>query len=145
MGNWHWQTKVNAEAFTDIKVQFQMLYNYNAYQTYLAEYSLDGENWTGFGTITMTGAKQVATFSQQLPAAANNQKELYVRMRADKSSNVDGAASANDGNTLAMFFITGTPKLVDDGKAPVLVSTVPADGSTGHRHRARLCSPSTSA
>lgn len=131
VGNWHWQTKVNAEAFTDIKVQFQMLYNYNAYQTYLAEYSLDGENWTGFGTITMTGAKQVATFSQQLPAAANNQKELYVRMRADKTSNVDGAASANDGNTLAMFFITGTPKLVDDGKAPVLVSTVPADGSTG--------------
>jgi pectin methylesterase-like acyl-CoA thioesterase len=30
-----------------------------------------------------------------------------------------------------MFFITGTPKLVDDGTAPVLVSTVPADGATG--------------
>ena len=131
VGNWHWQTKVNAEAFTDIKVQFQMLYNYNAYQTYLAEYSLDGENWTGFGSITMTGAKQVASFSGKLPAAANNQKELYIRMRADKTSNVDGASSANDGNTLAMFFITGTPKLIDDGKAPVLVSTVPAMWATG--------------
>ncbi len=131
VGNWHWQTKINAEAFTDINVQFQMLYNYNAYQTYLAEYSLDGDSWTGFGSVTMTGAKQVATFSQQLPAEANNQAQLYIRMRADKTSNVDGAASANDGNTLAMFFITGTPKLVDDGMAPVLVTTVPADGSTG--------------
>ncbi len=131
VGHWHWQTKVNAEAFTDINVQFQMLYNYNAYQTYDAEYSLDGENWTKFGSITMSGTKAPATFSEQMPAEANNQAELYIRMLADKTSNVDGAASANDGNTLAMFFITGTPKLVDDGKAPVLVSTVPADGATG--------------
>ena len=131
VGNWHWQTKVNAEAFTDIKVQFQMLYNYNAYQTYNAEYSLDGENWTKFGSATMTGAKSVASFSETLPVAADNQANLYIRMIADKTSSVDGAASPNDGNTLAMFFITGTPKLVNDGVAPVLVSTVPANGATG--------------
>ena len=131
VGNWHWQTKINAEAFTDINVQFQMLYNYNAYQKYNAEYSLDGENWTGFGSITMEGAKNAASFSQKLPAAANNQKDLYIRLIADKSSNVDGSASANDGNTLAMFFITGTPKLVDDPVAPALVSSVPAKGATG--------------
>ena len=131
VGNWHWQTKVNAAAFTDINVQFQMLYNYNAYQTYDAEYSLDGENWTKFGNITMTGAKAAASFSEKLPAAANNQADLFIRMKADKTSNVDGTASANDGNTLAMFFITGTPKLIDDGVAPVLASSVPANNATG--------------
>ena len=131
VGNWHWQTKINAEAFTEINVQFQMLYNYNAYQTYNAEYSVDGENWTKFGSITMTGAKSPASFNKQLPTEANNLKDLYIRMLADKASNVDGTASKNDGNTLAMFFITGTPKLVDDGVAPVLVSTVPVDGATG--------------
>jgi len=131
VGNWHWQTKVNAEAFTDINVQFQMLYNYNAYQTYNVEFSTDGENWTNAGSITMTGAKAEASFNEKLPAAANNQKDLYIRMLADKTSSVDGSASANDGNTLAMFFITGTPKLIDDGVAPVLVSTVPENGATG--------------
>ena len=131
VGNWHWQTKVNAEAFTDINVQFQMLYNYNAYQTYDAEYSLDGENWTKFGSVTMSGTRVVGNFNEKLPTEANNQAELYIRMKADKTSKVDGSASKNDGNTLAMFFITGTPKLVDDGVAPVLVSTVPADGATG--------------
>ncbi len=131
VGNWHWQTKVNAEAFTDVNVQFQMLYNYNAYKSYDAEYSLDGENWTKFGSVTMEGAKAVASFSQKLPEAANNQANLYIRMKADKNSQVDGAASKNDGNTLAMFFITGTPKLVNDGVAPVLVSTVPANNATG--------------
>ena len=129
VGHYYWQTKVNAEAFTNINVQFQMLYNYNAYQTYNAEYSLNGTDWTKFGSITMTGAKSPSSFSETLPAAANNQKELYIRMLADKTSNVDGSASANDGNTIAMVFITGTPKIVDDGVAPVLVSSVPVTGA----------------
>ena len=131
VGNWHWQTKVNAEAFTDINVQFQMLYNYNAYQTYNAEYSLNGTDWTEFGSLFMNGNRVVGLFKETMPAACNNQKDLYIRLIADKTSQVDGASSANDGNTLAMFFITGTPKLVDDGKAPVLETTVPADKATG--------------
>ena len=131
VGNWHWQTKVNAEAFSDINIQFDMLYNFNAYQTYNVEYSLDGENWETVGSITMTGPKAVASFNKSLPADANNQPVLYIRMIADKNSKIDGSSSKNDGNALAMFFITGSPKLIDDGQAPVLVSTVPVDGATG--------------
>lgn len=130
VGNWHWQTKVNAEAYSNINVQFDMLYNFNAYQTYNVEYSLDGENWESVGSITMTGSKAVASFNETLPEEASNQPELYIRMIADKSSDVDGSSSKNDGNALAMFFITGTPQLVDDGIAPELVSSVPADGAT---------------
>jgi pectin methylesterase-like acyl-CoA thioesterase len=131
IGSTWWQTKVNAENFTNIKVQFQMLYNYNAYQTYNAEYSLDGEEWTKFGSIAMTGAKVVASFNEVLPEACNNAENLFIRMIADKTSSVDGTASANDGNALAMFFITGTQALDNDGKAPKLVSTVPAGNATG--------------
>ena len=131
VGTTWWQTLVNAADFTDVRVQFQMLYNYNARQRYDAEYSLDGEEWTRFGTITMTAAKTAASFNELLPAEANNQATLYIRMKADPTSAIDGTESANDGNTLAMFFITGTPKLVDDGTAPMLVSSVPQDGATG--------------
>lgn len=131
VGNWHWQTKVNAEAFQNINVQFQMMYNYNAYQTYNAEYSLDGETWVNFGSIIMTGAKTAASFSEPLPEECNNKANLWIRMVADKTSSVAGATSAYDGNTLAMFFITGTEQLQNDGVAPVVVSTVPAEGATG--------------
>jgi uncharacterized repeat protein (TIGR02543 family) len=131
VGNYHWQTKVNVEAFQNINVQFQMLYNYNAYQTYNAEYSLDGTNWKNFGSITMSGAKNAASFSETLPAECNNQSLIYIRMLADKTSTVDGTASANDGNTLAMFFITGDEQAAASGDAPVLVSIVPADNATG--------------
>lgn len=138
VGNWHWQTKVNASDFTGINVQFQMLYNYNAYQTYNVEWSLDGQQWTKAGSITMSGAKTPASFNGQLPAEADNQEELYIRLIADKESPIDGSVSKNDGNALAMFFITGTPGIIDDGTAPVLVSTVPEDGATGASARGKI-------
>ena len=129
VGHYYWQTKVNASAFTDIKVQFDMLYNYNSYTKYHVEYSIDGENWTTNGSITLTGAKAVCHYEGTLPDAANNQANLWVRMIPDYTSEVKGSASANDGNAIAMVFITGTEQLQDDGTAPVLVSTVPEDGS----------------
>lgn len=129
VGHYYWQTKVNAEAFTNIKVQFDMLFNYNSYTVYNVEYSTDGENWTGNGSITLTGAKAVCHYENTLPEDVNNQASLYIRMIPDYTSEIKGTASANDGNSVAMFFITGTEELVNDGIAPVLVSSVPEEGS----------------
>ena len=57
LGETYWQTKVNATAFTNIKVKSSMLYNYNAYETYNVEYSLNGTDWTKVGAIEMPGTK----------------------------------------------------------------------------------------
>ncbi|MBO4851253.1 MAG: Ig-like domain-containing protein [Prevotella sp.] len=129
VGHYYWQTKVNATAFTDIKVQFDMLYNYNSYTKYNVEYSTDGENWVTNGSISLTGAKALCSYSGQLTAEANNQANLWLRIIPDYTSEVKGASSKNDGNAIAMVFITGTEKLQDDGTAPVLVSTVPENGA----------------
>lgn len=129
IGTYYWQTKVNAEAFTDIKVSAEMLYNYNAYQKQNVEYSLDGETWSRLGSIVMEGAKKWTPGEFTLPADADNQKEVYIRWKADASSDIDGTPSDNDGTAIANVFITGTAKLIDDGKAPVLVSTMPAENA----------------
>ena len=129
VGHYYWQTKVNAASFTNIKVQFDMLFNYNSYTVYNVDYSLDGENWTNNGSITLTGAKALCKYSGILPEEANNQAELYIRMIPDYTSSIQGTASANDGNAIAMLFITGKEELVNDGTAPVLVSSVPEEGS----------------
>ena len=130
LGETYWQTKFNATAFTDIKVKSSMLYNYNAYETYNVEYSLDGEKWTKVGTITMPGAKAWTAGEFTLPAEANNQAAVFVRWIADKTSSVKGTTGTNDGIALAQIYITGTAKLFDDGTAPVLKSQVPAAGAT---------------
>lgn len=130
LGETYWQTKVNATAFTDIKVKSSMLYNYNAYETYNVEYSLNGTDWTKVGAINMPGAKAWTDREFTLPSDANNKAEVYIRWIADKTSSIKGATGTNDGIAIAGIYITGTAQLVNDGKAPVLVNTVPAEGAT---------------
>lgn len=130
LGETYWQTKVNATAFTDIKVKSSMLYNYNAYETYNVEYSLNGTDWTKVGAIKMPGAKAWTDGEFTLPSDANNKAEVYIRWIADKTSSIKGATGDNDGISITNIYITGTAQLVNDGKAPVLVSTVPSEGAT---------------
>lgn len=130
LGETYWQTKVNATAFTDIKVKSSMLYNYNAYETYNVEYSLNGTDWTKVGAIEMPGTKAWTDGEFTLPSDANNKAEVYIRWIADKTSSIKGATGNNDGIAIAGIYITGTAQLVNDGKAPVLVNTVPAEGAT---------------
>lgn len=130
LGETYWQTKVNATAFTDIKVKSSMLYNYNAYETYNVEYSLNGTDWTKVGAIKMAEAKAWKDGEFTLPSDANNKAEVYIRWIADKTSSIKGATGDNDGISITNIYITGTAQLVNDGKAPVLVSTVPAEGAT---------------
>lgn len=130
LGETYWQTKVNATAFTDIKVKSSMLYNYNAYETYNVEYSLNGTDWTKVGAIKMAKAKAWTDGEFTLPSDANNKAEVYIRWIADKTSSIEGATGDNDGISITNIYITGTAQLVNDGKAPVLVSTVPAEDAT---------------
>lgn len=130
LGETYWQTKFNATAFTDIKVKSSMLYNYNAYETYNVEYSLNGETWNKVGAIAMPGAKAWTAGEFALPADANNKAAVYVRWIADKTSSVKGTKGTNDGIALSQIYITGTAQLFNDGTAPVLQSQVPAIGAT---------------
>lgn len=130
LGETYWQTKVNATTFTDIKVKSSMLYNYNAYETYNVEYSLNGTDWTKVGAIKMAEAKAWKDGEFTLPSDANNKAEVYIRWIADKTSSIKGATGDNDGISITNIYITGTAQLVNDGKAPVLVNTVPAEGAT---------------
>lgn len=129
LGDYYWQTMVNAEAFTGIKVITAMALNYNAYSRQNVEYSLDGETWTKAGTVNIQGTKNWADATISLPAAADNQPTLYIRWISDKTSDVVGTTSNNDGIALGASFIVGTSRPVDDGVAPVLVSQVPEEGS----------------
>lgn len=138
LGDYYWQTTLNAEAFTDIHVTGGMLYNYNAHTKYYVEVSTDGENWEKGGEIALEGAKNWKDYDFTLPAKYNNQKTLYIRWIADKESPVDGTESQNDGISMSGTYITGTAKLFDDGTAPVLVDFVPEEGSNNASINGRI-------
>ena len=138
---YYYQTKINASEFTNIKVQAQMLYNYIAHKTQKIEYSVDGTNWTEAGRATMPAVKTVTDIEATLGEDANNASELYIRFIPDYTSDRDGSGdgdASNDGTSITNIFVTGTMKLVDDGKAPALVSTVPATGAANASANGRV-------
>ena len=131
LGYYYWQTMVNAEAFTDIQVISAMMYSYNAYTTYDVEYSLDGETWTAVGSFVMPNSGTWYDETFDLPSDADNQSKVYIRWKADTTSDINGTTTdGQDGICLSGVYIVGTESYADDGTAPVLVSSVPEEGSS---------------
>ena len=131
LGEYWYQFDFNASEFTDIRVDAELMYNYNAYTTILVQYSVNGTTWTDAGKVTMGGAKSENPVSVILGEDANNAAKVSVRFYPDKSAGVSGTESANDGTTITNVFVYGTQKAVDDGQDPTIVSTIPSEGATG--------------
>lgn len=139
LGQYYYQTKINARDFSNIKVQAKMMYNYNAYTTQVLEYSLDGETWNEVTRITMEGAKTQNEIAGALPAAADHAEALFIRWRPDLESAVDGTPAAdNDGTAISAIYITADAEVYNDGVAPKLISSVPADNATGASSTGRI-------
>lgn len=132
LGEYWYEFKINASEFTNIRVDAELMYNYNAYTTVIVEYSIDGTTWTEAGRVTMAGAKTENPVSATLGEDANNAASLIVRFRPDTTGAVDGSSAPdNDGTTISNIYVYGAMKLVDDGQDPTLVSSIPAEGATG--------------
>lgn len=133
VGNYYFQTtKINARDFSNIKVDADLLFNYNAYTHIILEYSFDGKtDWKKVSDVTMDKAKAVYHIGGTLPAEADHAESIYLRWRPDLTSEIKGTASANDGTAIANIYITADAAIYDDGTAPVVESTIPENGAEG--------------
>jgi pectin methylesterase-like acyl-CoA thioesterase len=128
----YYQVSFTAKDYTNLKVQSKMLFNYNAYSVQRCEYSLDGLKFDTLGTITMSSAKVWYANTFPLPAQADHADRVYIRWIPDYASAIVGTtALANDGTAISGIYVTATATIFNDGVAPILVSSVPANGATG--------------
>lgn len=127
----YFQTCINARDFSNISVTSDILYNYNTYPGQILEYSIDGENWNEVARVTMSKAKVVTTLKGKLGVDADHCETLFIRWIHDKSSKITGTEGEKDGLAISEIYITATPKVLDDGVAPKVVSTIPADKAEG--------------
>ncbi len=128
---YYYQIMVNATEFTNLSVKSSMLFNYNAYSVQKVEYSLNGTEFTTLGQIEMTNAKVWYNATFALPSAADHAPKVYIRWIPDYNSTVVGTASSNDGTSISGIYVFGKKEVPNDGIAPVLISTVPANNGTG--------------
>ena len=116
--------------YSNLKVYATLECHYNAHQNVIWQYSIDGgQTWTDFGQTTLQSASwQEQEFS--LPEEVNNQPSVKIRWYEDLTSDVIGN-SGNNGMSITDVFVTGDLQMIDDGKAPVLVSSNPEMNGTG--------------
>ncbi|MEZ7867074.1 MAG: pectinesterase family protein [Paludibacteraceae bacterium] len=129
--NYYYQIAVNATEFTNLSLKSSMLFNYNAYSVQKVEYSLNGTDFTTLGQLEMTSAKVWYPTTFALPAAADHAPKVYIRWIPDYASAVVGSTSSNDGTAISGIYVFGNKEVPNDGIAPVLVSSVPANNGTG--------------
>lgn len=125
----YYQIKINATDYTDIKVKAAMLASYSAYSVQKCEYSLNGTDFTTVGTYNTGTLNTWADATFDLPSDANNKAEVYIRWIPDYTSAILG--TGNDGTSISDIYVYGTPSIFNDGAAPVLVSSVPDNNTTG--------------
>lgn len=130
-GKYYYQISFNAKDFTNIKVSSAMLYNYNAYSKQQCEYSTNGVDFVLLGTFEMTSGKVWYNKTFTLPALADHAEKVYIRWIPDYTSEILGSASDNDGTSISAIYVTATATIFNDGTAPVLSSSVPANNATG--------------
>lgn len=128
---YYYQISFNASDYKNIIVSADMLYNFNAYSVQRCEYSLDGTNFTLLGTFTMNAEKTLFYRELTLPNIADNAEMVYIRWIPDYSSSIVGTSVPNDGTCISSIYVTGTEEIVDDGTAPVLINSIPANNATG--------------
>ena len=125
----YYQIKINATDYADISVQTAMLISYSGYTVQKCEYSIDGTNFTEIGTYDTSTINTWVNGSFNLPADANNKAEVYIRWIPDYTS--ASIVNGKDGTSISDIYVYWTESVVNDGTAPVLTSSVPANNATG--------------
>lgn len=127
---YYYQISFNAADFADISVKASMLYNFVAHKVQNVEYSLDGTIFTSIGSYTLNSPQVWYDQTFTLPATANNAPIIYIRWIPDYTSPRVGTGTTNDGTSISGIYVFGSQAIINDGIPPVLVSSVPTNGTT---------------
>lgn len=127
----YFQAQFSTKGYTNIEVTSLMSGSYQVYSKQKMQYSLDNKNFKDLVTIDLSSVYGQSLWEDcigKLPVEAEDQSMVYIRWIADETSTILG--SGNDGTTLANVFVFADPKNEYDPEAPVLASSVPAEGSS---------------
>lgn len=127
---YYFEISFSTKGYSNITLSASVGDDYNAHSIVNAEYSIDGTNYTKFGTYNLP-ARGWDFQEFALPAEAAGQQLVRVRFMQDYDSPLVGVSSDYDGLAVAEIFVLADKDIVDDKVAPKLLSSIPANGTTG--------------
>lgn len=132
----YFQAKFSGTGYTSIKVKSKIAVdNVCVHTKQLMQYSTDGTNFINIDTVDISSGynSEWMDCNATLPELTESEKStIYVRWIPDINSSLYGtpASTATEGFYLANVFVYAVAESVKDTVAPILVSTVPTEGSS---------------
>ena len=118
--------------YKNIQVKSMVSANYQAFSVMTLQYSLDDVTYTKVASVDITDVYNSAwkDLNVVLPAEAEGKDKIYLKWIADETSAKLGNPGDNDGSAFTNVFVYADKIVVADTEAPLLVSNVPAEGSS---------------
>lgn len=127
---YYFEISFSSVGYSNLKLSASVGDDYNAYSKVNAEYSVDGTNYTSFGTFNLP-ARSWDSQEFSLPEEAAGKTLVNVRFMPDYTSPLVGVTSDYDGLAVAEIFVLADKNAEDDKEAPKLLSSIPQNNSTG--------------
>lgn len=127
---YYFEISFSTVGYSAVKLSAAVGDDFNAHSIVNAEYSVDGTTYTKFGTYNLP-ARGWDSQEFELPAEAAGQQSVRIRFLPDYDSPLVGSAGDYDGLAVAEIFVLADKETVNDNEAPKLLSSIPADKSTG--------------
>lgn len=129
--NYYYEASFSTSGYSNVKLSFAMLCNYNAFSVQKVQYSVDGNDFKDLGTVLFEAVKTWYDTEFVLPEEACGVDKLYIRWMPDYTSSLIGTVSDNDGTAITDIFVIGDKEIIDDTVAPELLTSLPAKDATG--------------
>ncbi len=129
--HYYYEATFSTKGYHNIHVQSGMILQYNGYSVQKLQWSTDDETFYDYGEVDILEKSVWYDYDLALPEEAEDQDKLYIRWIPDYDSDLVGATTESDGTAMSAIFILADQELVEDNDAPVLKSSIPADGATG--------------
>lgn len=127
---WYWEISFSSKGYENLVISSCLGDDYNTYSENNVEYSIDGTNFTKIGTFNPPARAWDGPKEFALPEDANDQERVWIRWMPNRESSLVGVTSDYDGTSIAEIFVLADQK-EGASQMPVLVSSTPADGTTG--------------
>ena len=139
-----WQYQFSTVGFTSATFTADMAAKNAATKNWKAQISTDGTTFADLGSAWEVTANVSKPLSFELPATAIGKETVYVRIMGtgsdllsttyafDKGTSAEGLAYTDHSESqVGNVYVLGEAVVEKDETAPVVTSTVPADGATG--------------
>lgn len=125
-----YEISFSSKGYTSLKVASALSCSYNTYSRFFVQCSTDSKEYTTIGEMS-PGNRTWSDAEFDLPAAASDCERVYIRWYPDFESELIGSETDYDGLAITDVFVLASPLATDDNVAPVLTSSIPADGADG--------------